>query len=609
MGWNSWLLFFASVFSIVVNTLLASVNSNDVGLSPTNIPVEVEIGNGRLKGFESIFLHKRVRSYLSVPFGEPPVGELRFRPPITKKPWNGTRDASVLSPACYQGRDSYNESFWGSEMWNAQTPVSEDCLYMNIWAPAEAKNLTVMVWLFGGGFYSGSNSLQLYDGKALAVTANVIVVNINYRLGPFGYLFLDDPEVPGNMGMLDQQLALYWIRENIEAFGGNPFSISLFGESAGASSIVAHLIAPGSRGLFQNGVLQSGSLDNKWSMDTPHRALQKSQQFAQLTNCNRSTISEVIVCLKSKTAAELIEQIWSLSLNFLEFPLVIVSKDENFFRTCDAFDALRKKQFRRDVNLMIGINHDEGNFWNIYNLPKFFDVSEQPQLSLENFNECVSTAFSRLPDTIRHAASYVYLGGDGNNCEYATGKHKFMAEQINQMVGDYFFTCDSLWLADQMDDAGRVYIYYFDQPSSANPWPAWTGVMHGYEIEYVFGVPIYNTTAGYTNRERVLSQKMINYWSSFAATGVPTLKNTKAETEEWPQYHSQNNRRWMHLKGGSHIRPIAASKESECKVWRTARDMEYNDYIIPVLSAAVTGASSAMSPVFLLLLLIFFFFF
>ncbi|KIH50661.1 hypothetical protein ANCDUO_19257, partial [Ancylostoma duodenale] len=182
-----------------------------------HIPVEVETKLGKIKGQESIFLHKRVRSFLSivlvsdadhsnfsVPFAEPPIGEQRFRPPKPKKPWNDTVTANTLSPACYQGRDTYNTSFWGSEMWNHNTPVSEDCLYLNIWTPADAYNLTVMVWLFGGGYYSGSPSLILYDGKALALLGNVIVVNVNYRVGPFGYLFMDDEDAPGNVGMLDQ---------------------------------------------------------------------------------------------------------------------------------------------------------------------------------------------------------------------------------------------------------------------------------------------------------------------------------------------------------------------------------------------------------------------
>ncbi|KAK5971050.1 Carboxylic ester hydrolase [Trichostrongylus colubriformis] len=104
-----------------------------------------------------------------------------------------------------------------------------------------------MVWLFGAGYYSGSPSLALYDGKALALLGNVVVVNLNYRLGPFGFLYMDHDEAPGNVGMLDQQLALYWIQENIYNFGGNPRRITLFGQNAGAASIVAHLVAPGSK--------------------------------------------------------------------------------------------------------------------------------------------------------------------------------------------------------------------------------------------------------------------------------------------------------------------------------------------------------------------------
>uniref|UniRef100_A0AC35FDY8 Carboxylic ester hydrolase n=1 Tax=Panagrolaimus sp. PS1159 TaxID=55785 RepID=A0AC35FDY8_9BILA len=538
MGLRTPLLSFGFLLQALISLFGTFFTAAAASSHQSNIPVEVQLKYGRIRGQESIFLHKRVRSYLSVPFGEPPIGDMRFKPPVAKRPWNHTIDASHLAPACFQGRDTYNESFWGSEMWNANTRVSEDCLYMNIWAPAEANNLTVMVWIFGGGFFAGSPSLILYDGKALALTANVVVVNINYRLGPFGYIYFDHPDAPGNIGMLDQQLAFYWIRENIARFGGNPASISLFGESAGASSIVAHLIAPGSRGIFHNGILQSGSLDNKWSLDSPKRALEKSHQLADLVQCNRTTVTATINCLKERTPEELLAQMWNLNLGFLEFPFAIVSRDRNFFREFDAFTALRKKQYRRDVNLMIGVNHDEANF--------------------------------------------VYLG---DACQRPSGKSRLLADHVNQMVGDYFFTCDSIWLADQMDDGeGKVFIYYFDQPSSANPWPSWTGVMHGYEIEYVFGVPIYNTTAGYTSREKTLSHKMIQYWSSFAKDGVPRLTKHHRESPEWPQYKS-TNRKWMHLKGGSHVRPIEGKKDKECRVWRGARDIEYNEYLLPTSSS------------------------
>ncbi|KAL6734314.1 hypothetical protein Aduo_004870 [Ancylostoma duodenale] len=567
-----------------------------------HIPVEVETKLGKIKGQESIFLHKRVRSFLSVPFAEPPVGEQRFRPPKPKKPWNDTITANTLSPACYQGRDTYNTSFWGSEMWNHNTPVSEDCLYLNIWTPADAYNLTVMVWLFGGGYYSGSPSLILYDGKALALLGNVIVVNVNYRVGPFGYLFMDDEDAPGNVGMLDQQLALYWIRDNIFNFGGNPSRITVFGESAGAASIVAHLIAPGSENLFKNGILQSGSLDNKWSMDPPSRALDKGLQLAELVGCNRTETKSTIACLRSVPAQLLVDNIWNLNLNFLEFPFVIVSRDRNFFRHKDGFTSLRTGQYLHHVNLMFGINHDEGNFWNIYNLANYFDKAEQPELNRNEFHDCVERAFAVQPELVRSAAKHVY---SDPNCTDPNKRTQFYAEQVNQMVGDYFFTCDSIWLADKIprhqERSGHVYVYYFDQPSSANPWPKWTGVMHGYEIEYVFGVPIYNETAGYTKREQVLSEKIIQYWSSFATTGVPRLKDSKA-TDIWPEYDGVNNTRWMLLKGGSHVKPMQARKKVECDLWRTAKDMEYHSYLAEIRqSSALRISLSAVLLAFVLL--------
>uniref|UniRef100_A0A1I7XSY7 Carboxylic ester hydrolase n=1 Tax=Heterorhabditis bacteriophora TaxID=37862 RepID=A0A1I7XSY7_HETBA len=425
--------------------------------------------------------------------------------------------------------------------------------------------------------------------KALALTGNVIVVNVNYRVGPFGYLYMDHEDAPGNMGMLDQQMALYWIRDNIFNFGGNPSRMTVFGESAGAASIVAHLIAPASKGLdtdiflelfllFRNGILQSGSLDNKWSMDTPKRAKDKANQLATLVGCNRTEVKETIACLRNVPAVQLVENIWSLDLAFLEFPFVIVSRlfheglfetcislliicfrDRNFFRHKDGFSSLRTGQYSHNVNLMFGINHDEGNFWNIYNLADYFDKTEQPELNRHEFFDCVERAFSTQPDLVRSAAKFVY---SDPNCTDPNQRTQFYAEQVNQMVGDYFFTCDSLWLADQIPGsghAGRIYIYYFDQPSSANPWPKWTGVMHGYEIEYVFGVPIYNETAGYTKREQILAEKIMQYWSSFATTGyginnmnyifklkhnsqlcrVPRLKDGKA-SDMWPEYDGVN---------------------------------------------------------------------
>ncbi|CAL2033122.1 unnamed protein product [Caenorhabditis brenneri] len=456
-------------------------------------PVVLETKLGDIQGNEFFFLSKKIRTFFGVPFAEPPVEEFRFRKPREKKQWKKVFDATKPANACFQTRDNYNTSFWGSEMWNANTQISEDCLYLNIWAPADAYNLTVMVWFFGGGFYSGSPSLSIYDGRALTSTQNVIVVNINYRLGPFGFLYLDHPDAPGNMGLLDQQLALHWIRQNIVSFGGNPDKVSVFGQSAGAASIVAHLVAPGSRGLFKNAILQSGSLENTWAINSPFRAKQKSEKLLELVGCNKTTVENSMSCLRLVSPEQLSLSTWNISLTYLEFPFVIVSRDKHFFGHLDARAALREGDFNRDVNLMIGMNKDEGNYWNIYQLPQFFDKAEPPELT------------------------------------------------------------------------------------SANPWPKWTGAMHGYEIEYVFGVPL-SYSKIYKRREQIFSRKIMQFWASFAKNGTPRLRVLK-NSEHWPESNEHNNYRWMQLRSGSNIRPIKPKKQEECQFWRRVKDTEYTAYL------------------------------
>ncbi|KAF8361672.1 ace-3 [Pristionchus pacificus] len=516
--------------------------------------VEVQLKLGTIRGKSESYLDKTVHSFLGVPFAEKPLGENRFRPPRVKKSWNETLDTRKLSPACYQGRDPYekeNKPFWGAEMWNANTPISEDCLYMNIWAPAQAFNLTVMVWLFGGGFWYGSPSLALYDGRALAIQGNVVVVNVNYRVGAFGFLYYDHEDVPGNMGLLDQQLALYWIKDHIFNLGGDPSRIVLFGESAGASSIVAHMIAPSSRHLFTNGILQSGALDNRWAMDSPSHALSKSIDLASRLNCTIDgqsglpfTMDQTVSCMRDLPAQKLVDELWNFNVNFLEFPFVIVSRDRNFFKHKDGFKALREGDFRDDVNIMIGINHDEGNFWNIYNLAGYFDKEVQPELNRTAFHDCIETAFKVQPTLVRNAAKFV-----------------------NQMVGDYFFTCDSLWMADMLSEkrngkskSGKVFIYHFAQTTSANPWPEWTGVMHGYEIEFVFGAPLANPSS---------------------------YKKEKVDREQ------KFSKKVMH-----------AQKRVECDLWRHAKDIEYAAYDKSLVVSS-TSLNSIISSFILLSVILF----
>ncbi|CAD1468671.1 unnamed protein product, partial [Heterotrigona itama] len=173
------------------------------------------------------------------------VGALRFRHPRPAERWPGILNATTLPNSCVQILDTVFGDFAGATMWNPNTPLSEDCLYVNVVAPRpRPTNAAVMVWIFGGGFYSGSATLDVYDHKTLVSEENVILVSMQYRVASLGFLYFGTSDVPGNAGLFDQMMALQWVRDNIAAFGGNPDNVTLFGESAGAVSVSMHLLSP-----------------------------------------------------------------------------------------------------------------------------------------------------------------------------------------------------------------------------------------------------------------------------------------------------------------------------------------------------------------------------
>ncbi|MEQ2273495.1 hypothetical protein XENORESO_004827, partial [Xenotaenia resolanae] len=254
-----------------------------------------------------------VTAFLGIPFAEPPVGKRRFRPPEPKQRWTGIFEANAYPNACYQYVDTSFPGFQGSEMWNPNREMSEDCLYLNIWVPASPRphNLSVMVWIYGGGFYSGSSSLDVYDGRYLAHTETVIVVSMNYRIGAFGFLALHgSSEAPGNVGLLDQRLALQWVQENIHSFGGNAKQVTIFGESAGGASVGFHLLSPDSRPFFTRAILQSGVPNCPWASVSPAEARRRATLLGKLVGCNGGNDTELVDCLRNKSPQELIDREW-----------------------------------------------------------------------------------------------------------------------------------------------------------------------------------------------------------------------------------------------------------------------------------------------------------
>ncbi|CAN2390584.1 Acetylcholinesterase tetramerisation domain [Pristimantis euphronides] len=214
---------------------------------------------------QSVLCSVPCTAYLGIPYAEAPTGEKRFKKPEPRAPWHDIYKATTYGNSCYQTKEFFID-FPGIDKWLVNNEMSEDCLNLNVWVPQSmSKPAHVMVYIYGGGFNAGTSSLELYDGSvAIVATENIIVVSLNYRLGALGFLaFPGNTKAPGNAAFVDQRLALQWVHENIAAFGGNPESITLFGESAGSASVGYHVISAGSHSYFRRAIMQSGTHNSR----------------------------------------------------------------------------------------------------------------------------------------------------------------------------------------------------------------------------------------------------------------------------------------------------------------------------------------------------------
>ncbi|KHN70682.1 Acetylcholinesterase 1 [Toxocara canis] len=473
----------------------------------------------------------------------------------------------------------------------------EDCLALNIWVPSEHDG-RVMVWIYGGGFFSGSPSLDLYDGRVLACRQKVIVVNINYRLGPFGFLYFGPKSsIPGNMGLMDQQLALRWIHENIGAFGGDPRKVTLFGESAGAASVTAHLFAPGSFPYYQKAIVMSGTIINSWATKEKDMMFETSMFLARKLNCTSDhdqhpDVNLIAHCVRQAPASKVqraadavgVDQILPMTFPFvpveeddyffqraadavgvdqilpMTFPFVPVEEDDYFFQG-NVFTKLRKRDFKKDVSILIGSMKDEGTYWLPYYLlsPKMgfqfnhtISADDPMNRALINRGQYTRSLESFIPyfgdsQLVKHALLHAY-----EQVSESSDPHERLRDGVARFVGDFFFTCSLVEFSDVLADNiyGSVYMYYFTKRSSANPWPKWMGVMHGYEIEYVFGQPLRQThlyAAAQLASEQRFSEVIMKYWTDFAVTGVPM--------PIWPKYNKVTRKSFVlddEITGTSH---------------------------------------------------------
>ncbi|CAH1772666.1 unnamed protein product, partial [Owenia fusiformis] len=503
----------------------------------------------------------KYREYLGIPFADPPVGNLRFKPPQPlSATWTDTRDVTTQNQGCMQSVSALSPD----------RDYSEDCLYLNVWAPGVASSSeakAVMVWIHGGGFVLGST--EIYDGTMLTVIGDVIVVSMNYRLGAFGFLSTGDDVVPGNMGLLDQQLAIRWVKDNIALFGGDPERITIFGESAGAASVTQQAISPTNKGLFQRAISQSGTLFADWAFNLD--MAQMVNQTGAAVGCNDANNADLVKCLRGIDAAVLQEAYkpptTSMTVNWA--PVV----DKEFIvehpREMEGKDSGPGQDMLKNIDLMIGVNSDEGymfltsNFLPDYNKsePIPWENSTFDLSMMENLMKGAASKFgdTTVADTIHEALRYTYFGPHGDN-ELENEK---MMEIAHDFITDAWFLVPAVELADLLAELGSTsYAYHMEHRSPSVIAPAWVeGADHGADLGYLF--PSVELVSILPETERALMYNMITYWTNFAKTGNPNepVANPPLPTE-WPEF-TEDSSQYLTLSADITPSPVGAVIKSD----------------------------------------------
>uniref|UniRef100_A0A8C7XHR1 Carboxylic ester hydrolase n=1 Tax=Oryzias sinensis TaxID=183150 RepID=A0A8C7XHR1_9TELE len=515
--------------------------------------------HGKVQGKLISVLGGEVRAFLGIPYGKPPLGKLRFRAPEPAEKWEAVKDATKFPNSCYQMPDTAFPGFQGAEMWNPNTPLSEDCLYLNVWTPVFNKtqplpSTPVLVWIHGGGFVTGTSTIDVYHGHILSKSEGVVVVSINYRLGAFGFLSLpDNKNIRGNAGLLDQSLALKWISSNIAAFGGDPSKVTLFGESAGAASVGFHLLSPASHGFFQRAVMQSGCPNAPWATVNQKDLWDRSMMLSKALGCPMSNRGFLETCLQQADAKKITAKQYDIITKptLLNFPFVPTV--DGVFLTAEVEKLLTGGNLPKK-ELMIGLNKDEGTCFLVYGSPGF-SITGQSLISRRDFLAGVNLTLTNAHSIIKEAVIFEYTDW--------TDKESRMKnrDSIGQLVGDQMFVCPVVDFANKYSqNGGKTLFYFFDHRSSLMSWPEWMGVAHGYEIEFVFGMPL-NTSLGYTKNEVNMTKKIMKHWTNFARTGQPGIDGAT-----WPPFTAQQEYVTLNY---NHPEKKMMIKPKECQLWNS----------------------------------------
>ncbi|XP_067006819.2 esterase FE4 [Anabrus simplex] len=470
-------------------------------------------------------------TFLGIPYGKPPVGNLRFKAPVPAEPWNGTLEVLQVGNKCKQPGASASD---------------EDCLYLNVYTPelpGSGSLKPVMVWIHGGGFLTGSGT-YLPQGPQLLVNEGIVYVSMNYRLGIFGFLSTEDEVVPGNAGMKDQVLALRWVQQNIAAFGGDPNQVTIAGQSAGGASVQYHLLSPMSKGLFHGAIGQSGASSSAWTFaDKPRKnaflvgkALGFTGESSQdLVDFLRNVSSDQLLTTLAATINE--EDQYRIRSEVHDvISLEPVVEGETAFITEDPVTLLDEGKFQ-NVSYLTGVTSEEAIYQitvgifrknrTLQEVDEHFTKAFKPELRMCREDPCGDEMIAKVrsfyfgdkPLSNDTLGNLVDMNTDLRFAEGVFHGVKKMSSLSSAPVYLYQFSYD-----------GGLGITKLSSPDLIKI----PGPVHSDDLGYLydFGIPVADDSLDAKVRSR-----MITLWTNFVKTRNPTPEVTE-EIPVWLPYTS-----------------------------------------------------------------------
>lgn len=524
-----------------MNGVITQTSNNQAGptaLSERKRTKIVQTIHGPVQGFFEAGMQK----FLGIPYAKPPVGDLRWRPPVSPNPWERPLKVVSFGPICAQTSICFPG--FGS------TSTTEDCLYLNVFTPENhelesQQKAPVMVFIHGGGYACGASND--YNPGSLVKDGGVVFVSLNYRVSIFG--FFSHPEInaeghpSGNYGIMDQQLALIWVRENIGQFGGDKENITVFGESAGGASVLAHIAAPSSRGLFHKAIIESGGAPPTMPFPAIEKLEPLGVALATATGCKEQTPRN----LRLIPANELLDadKVEEGQFGIGKFPFGLM--EDGIIVVRDLRDKFSRGEFNR-IPMIIGVNRDEFTWFQA-----MMELRSGQVIAVEDYPETVGATINLLNQLHLNGVIVPQSAIPQVLEMYPVQAHGDASRALAAVVGDAGLISTAGRRATRMlaKYCPQVYAYEFDVPDTPCPWPEVSfsyGSAHTLELPYIF--PGFCGASGkaspLSESQQRLARQMVHYWTTFARYGTPNgvsngENETAQDTPQWDVYHARND--------------------------------------------------------------------